>query len=350
MPGPPPLRIFLSYRRDDASGHAGRLYDALASRYGDRNVFMDVDAIPLGSDFGGAIDRAVEACDVVIVLIGRGWLQATDANGRRRLDDGADYVRREVESALAHDVLVVPTCVQGAPVPRAEQLPESLAPLTGRQGIELDDSGWQDDVGRLIRRLEAGRTEDRPRRRVAILLTALVLLALAGGALALALSTGEDPNRPAAGAGSGDEDPTTAEARLLASVPEATRAGCQPASETEPTATASVACDVGGALTTVYHQFPDDALADAWYRQVRAAWDVPADGGDCTPEDFPGEGSYGDSGRYFCVLSADEELPEVYGLDRRSSVGLRTTAWSGKRNPAEKVLDLWECCIKPVEG
>jgi TIR domain len=154
-----PIRVFLSYRREDASGHAGRLYDLLAARYGPERVFMDIDAIPLGSEFGETINRAVASCDVLIALIGRGWLHATDPAGNRRLDDPDDFVRREIESALAQGVVVVPASVQGAEIPQAGVLPPSLAPLTRRQGFQLSDTGWQDDVGRLIRRLEAAADE-----------------------------------------------------------------------------------------------------------------------------------------------------------------------------------------------
>jgi hypothetical protein len=196
----PTLRVFLSYRRDDASGHAGRLYDLLAARYGAERVFMDIDAIPLGTEFGAAIDRAVASCDVLIAVIGRSWLAAADASGHRRLDDPDDLVRREIESALAQDVAVVPTCVQGAEIPRAEDLPPSLASMTGRQGFQLSDTGWQDDVERLIRRLGAVGGEPppavegtaRPRRRArrpgGRILAALVLvavLAALGGVLIL---------------------------------------------------------------------------------------------------------------------------------------------------------------------
>ena len=162
-----PLRVFLSYRRDDASGHAGRLYDLLAARYGANRVFMDIDAIPLGSEFGETINRAVASCDVLIALIGRNWLEARDAGGHRRLDDPDDFVRREIESALAQGVVVVPASVQGAELPREQELPPSLAPLTRRQGIQLSDTGWQDDVGRLIRRLEAVARDHRSDDEVA---------------------------------------------------------------------------------------------------------------------------------------------------------------------------------------
>ena len=138
----------------DTGGHAGRLYDALAEHFGPENVFMDIDAIDLGADFAGVINRAVSSCDVVIALIGRQWLTVADAEGRPRIEDPDDFVRLELESALARDVYVVPTCVQGVEVPTADKLPSRLAPLAGRQGTELRDVAWRDDLKRLIRRLE----------------------------------------------------------------------------------------------------------------------------------------------------------------------------------------------------
>src|SRR4051795_3017745 len=102
------MRIFVSYRREDTSGHAGRLADALASRYGREHVYLDVDTIPLGSTFAQEIARAVTSSDVLIALIGRGWLDASGPGGGRRLDDSDDYVRREIETALAGGIVVVP--------------------------------------------------------------------------------------------------------------------------------------------------------------------------------------------------------------------------------------------------
>jgi hypothetical protein len=200
-------RVFLSYRREDASGHAGRLYDLLAARYGATHVFMDIDAIPLGSEFRETINRAVASCDVLIALIGRDWLDARDADGRRRLDDPDDFVRREIEAALAAGVVVVPASVQGAEFPRPGALPESLVPLTRRQGFQLSDAGWQDDVQRLIRRLEAvpaqqqagARPVERPpsvspRRpgRRALAAAGLGGLAVVAAVAALVLLQGDD--------------------------------------------------------------------------------------------------------------------------------------------------------------
>jgi hypothetical protein len=214
------LRVFLSYRREDASGHAGRLYDLLAARYGAERVFMDIDAIPLGSEFAETINRAVASCDVVIALMGRGWLEAKDSDGHRRLDDPDDFVRREIESALAQGVVVVPATVQGAELPRAEELPSSIAALTRRQGFQLSDTGWRDDVGRLIRRLEEVAEEQadpaaaadrlapsrrpRPTRRTvaAVLLGSVALVAALAGVL---LFRGGDNGAPQGAADGGTQ-------------------------------------------------------------------------------------------------------------------------------------------------
>ncbi len=89
-------RIFISYRRDDSSGHAGRLYDHLTGHFGQGQVFMDVDAIQPGVHFVEVVQEAVSACDALIAVIGLEWLQVSDASGARRLDDPSDMVRLEL--------------------------------------------------------------------------------------------------------------------------------------------------------------------------------------------------------------------------------------------------------------
>src|SRR2546430_11860155 len=100
---PSDLRIFLSYRRQDSPGHAGRLHDRLATRFGMENVFIDVDAIEPGLDFREVIDSAVGACDVLIAVIGRDWLSAPHAAGRRRLESDNDYRRPALEAPPARE-------------------------------------------------------------------------------------------------------------------------------------------------------------------------------------------------------------------------------------------------------
>src|SRR5256885_9357579 len=104
---PSDLRIVVSYRRQDSPGHAGRLHDRLATRFGMENVFIDVDAIEPGLDFREVIDSAVGACDVLIAVIGRDWLSATDAAGRRRLRDDHEYLRLQLQGPLDPEVPVV---------------------------------------------------------------------------------------------------------------------------------------------------------------------------------------------------------------------------------------------------
>ena len=145
--------IFINYRREDSAGHAGRLFDALSDHFQGR-LFMDVDTLEPGVDFVEAIEKAVGSCEVLIVVIGREWLTIQDKAGHRRLDNPGDFVRLEVESALARRIRVIPVLVQDAPMPRVEELPESMARLARRNAIELSDARWAYDVDRLIRTIQ----------------------------------------------------------------------------------------------------------------------------------------------------------------------------------------------------
>lgn len=147
-------RIFVSYRRDETSGHAGRLIDSLNRHFGKHRVFFDLQTLEPGVDWVESLERALEECEVLIAVIGRSWLTATDKKGRRRLDNPDDPLRREVATALRRGVRVVPVLVQGAETPETTDLPADLAPLTRRQAIELTDSRWEYDVGRLMEAME----------------------------------------------------------------------------------------------------------------------------------------------------------------------------------------------------
>jgi len=145
----PTRRVFLSYRREDADGHAGRLYDDLVQRFAPDCVFIDVDGIAPGENFADRITTVIARSDTVLVLIGRSWLEASTADGRRRLDDTDDWVRIEVETALRLDLTVVPVLVGGAPMPAAGRLPPSMRELALRQAATIGPS-WHDDVERLV--------------------------------------------------------------------------------------------------------------------------------------------------------------------------------------------------------
>jgi hypothetical protein len=160
MVDPTSLRVFVSYRREDTAGYAGRLYDSLASRLGDADVFMDVSDIEPGVDFTVAIAEAVGSCDVMLALIGPRWLAATNAEGGRRLDNPNDYVVIETAAALERDVRVIPVLIDGARMPLAHELPDRLRGLTRRNAVELSTVSWHNDVEALLvslRRLTPGR-------------------------------------------------------------------------------------------------------------------------------------------------------------------------------------------------
>jgi hypothetical protein len=147
-------RIFISYRREETAYAAGWLYDRLGDHYGGRQVFKDVDSIELGDDFVEVITRAVGFCDVLLALIGDEWLTITDEEGRRRLDDPDDFVRLEIEAALARKVRIIPILVDGARMPAAKELPDSLAGLSRRQALELSPARFDFDTGRLLKVLD----------------------------------------------------------------------------------------------------------------------------------------------------------------------------------------------------
>ena len=156
MPG-----IFISYRREDSPGHAGRIFDRLRSRFGSDVVFMDVAAIEAGVDFVDVLHKAVGSCDALLAVIGPQWLSATQG-GNRRLDDPRDFVRIEIAGALERNVRVLPVLVEGARVPPVESLPADLQALTRRQAIELRDARWDDDIERLVDGLAKFLKTDSP--------------------------------------------------------------------------------------------------------------------------------------------------------------------------------------------
>jgi hypothetical protein len=147
-------RVFLSYRRDDTAAYAGRLYDRLVAHFGANQVFIDIDQIEPGEDFVEVINQKVSETRALAVLIGRHWLDATNVEGKRRLDDPEDFVRLEVKAALDRGLKVIPVLLGGATMPRAQQLPEALASLSRRNAIEISDTRFHHDVDRLIEALE----------------------------------------------------------------------------------------------------------------------------------------------------------------------------------------------------
>ena len=149
-------RIFISYRREDSQWPADRLHQALKPVVADprKDIFIDVDNIPLGVDFADHLGAQVGQCDILLAMIGRGWIEARNPEtGQRRLDDAKDFVRIEIATALRRGIKVVPILVDGASIPKEHELPDDLRPLATRNGMELQRMNFDADVARLIRGL-----------------------------------------------------------------------------------------------------------------------------------------------------------------------------------------------------
>ena len=135
---------FISYRREDSAGYAGRLHEDLEERLGRAQVFRDAESLRAGQDFVAAIEERLRACHVCFVLIGPGWLDARTSAGARRLDSADDYVAMEIAAALARPgMLVVPVLVGGATIPASDHLPERLRPLARRHAVTVRDETWE---------------------------------------------------------------------------------------------------------------------------------------------------------------------------------------------------------------
>jgi hypothetical protein len=147
--------VFISYRRTDAQGWAGRLGADLATAFGDVARFFDLASVPPGADFLLEIERSLADACAVLVLIGPRWLDVRDEQGRRRLDDPDDVVAAEIAKALSLGVPVIPVLLGGAAMPTAANLPEPLRTLHRRNGFELSDVRWEFDRARLFAAIEA---------------------------------------------------------------------------------------------------------------------------------------------------------------------------------------------------
>ena len=182
-------RVFISYRRDDAAGYAGRLEEALEQQLGRGSVFRDVLDIAPGEDFAHTIRQRLASAQAVLVLIGPRWA-GVQTGAARRIDDERDFVRLEVQVALQSGVRVVPVLLPGATLPSAAELPDALQALAQRNAMTLSDAHWAADVQRLLRAIDIA---PQRRRRAPWLLGACVLLAALGGASWWALRPAASP-------------------------------------------------------------------------------------------------------------------------------------------------------------
>ena len=148
-------KIFISYRRADNSHATDRIYEKLTEYFGKESVFLDIDTIPLGADFRDYLDKQLAECTALLVVMGQQWLNITDENGQRRLENPNDFVRLEIEIALGRNIPTIPVLIDEARIPYAHELPNSLESLSRRQGISIGrGSNFHAEMDRLIRALE----------------------------------------------------------------------------------------------------------------------------------------------------------------------------------------------------
>lgn len=174
--------IFISYRRADSKASTGRIYDRLVAAFGKKAVFKDVDNIPPGQDFRKVLHAATAKCQVMLIVIGPGWVSATDERGNRRLTDPNDFARIEVETGLERDHLtVIPLLVDDAPMPNADEMPEALRELAYKNAFIIhDDPLFHHDMDTLIQTLRGIMRRDRGFLRWIMLAAAALMVVIIG--------------------------------------------------------------------------------------------------------------------------------------------------------------------------
>jgi TIR domain len=157
-------RIIISYRRADSAAISGRIFDRLASHYGEEAVFMDVDKIPFGTDFREHIRKVLLEGDILLAIIGPSWL-GKSADGTSRIKDDADPVRVEIETALRQKTRIIPVLVDGASMPSLADLPDALRDLAYLNAAPIDvGRDFRTHMERLIRSIDEMLGRARPAR------------------------------------------------------------------------------------------------------------------------------------------------------------------------------------------
>jgi hypothetical protein len=304
--------IFISYRRDDAAGSSGRLYDRLVARFDEDRVFMDIDTIHAGEPFAVRIEEALANCAACVVVIGRTWESITTPNGSRRLDDPTDFVRLEVAGALRSGAKVFPVLVDGGSMPSPGSLPEDIRDLAGLQAIPLRGDSWNYDVGRLMLALDqalgvpdgaetgggsggtdsggGGTPKPTPPRRlgpVAIGVIVALLIALAGGTAWLATrSSGTTTTPPSTTASTSPSSSVSTSGDCIAPTPPVT-SGSAPRLDGLYQVDMTLTCFHGDLGTNLLWKNPDPQVGEThWMNRVwrftkecvsgscHAKWDV----------------------------------------------------------------------------
>jgi hypothetical protein len=168
-------KIFINYRRDDSAPYALAIAGYLEKKFGKHNIFIDVDHMLPGLKFKTVLENKLRQCRVMLAITRPNWVDARDEKtGSRRIDDPEDWVRLEIERALARNIPVIPVLVAGAALPSKSDLPQSLQPLLDHHSATVTTNGFPGDMEGLARAV-AYLTVRRPWVRIAAAASALIL-------------------------------------------------------------------------------------------------------------------------------------------------------------------------------
>ncbi len=144
-------KVFISYRRSDAAADTTALRQSLVARFGEEAIFNDVTGIEPGAAFPNVLEEELAQAAVVLAVMGKGWLLATNEWNQRRIDLPGDWVTVELTSALGDpEVTVIPVLIGDAPMPPGAALPASLRPLAARNAVRLRHDDWEASLTRLF--------------------------------------------------------------------------------------------------------------------------------------------------------------------------------------------------------
>lgn len=169
-----PKKIFICYRRGDAGGYAHDLFSRLKSKFGSRNVTLDVRVIPPGHDFVGILTTSISACDIVLAVVGPDWPAILERRTTK------DYVVEEIIAAIAYRKLIIPVLVGNARMPDEGDLPAEIRAFGRCQAVELRGSSYDADFRTLTRAVKRSGPQQGPCRLVSGVLGVALVLTLAG--------------------------------------------------------------------------------------------------------------------------------------------------------------------------
>ena len=152
--------IFISYRKDDSKWNTQLLYDRLSRYFSSRTIFKDFNTIKPGEDYRQVITGALKKCHVLLVIIGKNWLNSLDENGQQRLKNPEDLLRIEIETALSRNIRVIPILFDNITMPPKTMLPESLWPLVLRQSLSVSETNFDYDIKHLAEAIKNKHIDD----------------------------------------------------------------------------------------------------------------------------------------------------------------------------------------------